>query len=170
MVARTPSRLPRTSLFQNRNSKIEALCNRPQLNGDLVSRPLEIHCAARRRLQQLEVFHGKRNRRRNRLSAPASQIYSRRSAGYEYDSRELFLVCLIDAQPSRDSDHLPIWPTHCHAPHPEAPPPTSPREERGEVKKLIPLAPSSPSPARCREIPSPPARARRCRDDRAARL
>jgi hypothetical protein len=32
-----------------------------------------------------------------------------------------FRVGLIDAQPSRDSDRLPIWPTHCHAPHPETP-------------------------------------------------
>ena len=32
-----------------------------------------------------------------------------------------FRVCLIDAQRSRDSDRLPIWPTHCPAPHPETP-------------------------------------------------
>jgi hypothetical protein len=32
-----------------------------------------------------------------------------------------FRVCLIDAQPSRDSDHLSIWAAHCLAPHPEAP-------------------------------------------------
>ena len=34
---------------------------------------------------------------------------------------DCFRVRLIDAQPSRDSDHLAIWATHCHAPHPEAP-------------------------------------------------
>jgi hypothetical protein len=32
-----------------------------------------------------------------------------------------FRVRLIDAQPSRYSGHLPIWPTHWLAPHPEAP-------------------------------------------------
>jgi hypothetical protein len=30
-----------------------------------------------------------------------------------------FRVCLIDSQLPRDSDHLTIWTTHCHAPHPE---------------------------------------------------
>ena len=28
-------------------------------------------------------------------------------------------VCLNDAQPSRDSDGLPIWSAHCLAPHPD---------------------------------------------------
>ncbi len=32
-----------------------------------------------------------------------------------------FRVCLIDAQPSRYTDHLSIWAAHCLAPHPEAP-------------------------------------------------
>jgi hypothetical protein len=32
-----------------------------------------------------------------------------------------FRVCLIDAQASRDSDHLAIWATHCLAPHPKFP-------------------------------------------------
>jgi hypothetical protein len=32
-----------------------------------------------------------------------------------------FRIRLIGAQLSRDSDHLPIWSTHCHAPHPETP-------------------------------------------------
>jgi hypothetical protein len=32
-----------------------------------------------------------------------------------------FGVCLADAQPSRDSDHLPIWAAHCLAPHPKFP-------------------------------------------------
>src|SRR5258708_12096031 len=30
-----------------------------------------------------------------------------------------FRIRLIDAQPSRDSDHLPIWSAPCPAPHPD---------------------------------------------------
>jgi hypothetical protein len=33
--------------------------------------------------------------------------------------KNCFRVRLIDAQLSRDSNGLPIWPTHCLAPHPD---------------------------------------------------
>ena len=54
-------------------------------------------------------------------------------------------VGLIDAQPSRDSDQLPIWPTHCHAPHPEAPlraaSDLSPQKSGERLKRNHPTSP-----------------------------
>ena len=61
-------------------------------------------------------------------------------------------------------------PQDCLAPH-ASQSGTSPRKERGEVtRQITPPTPSSASPARCRETPSPPARARPGRTGRAARL
>jgi hypothetical protein len=100
-----------------------------------------IHCAAHRQLQQLEAFHGKRNHKRNRLSAAALQICARQSDGYEYDSRERFLRLFdLSADVSRFGPSCDL----VHAlpcPSPEIPAfaqiSTSPCKERGEVKKKI---------------------------------
>jgi hypothetical protein len=56
-----------------------------------------------------------------------------------------FRVGLIDAQLSRDSDCLPIWPAHCLAPHPDCfaiwPIPAKQREKLKTTHPTRPLIP-----------------------------
>jgi hypothetical protein len=52
---------------------------------------------------------------------------------------------LIDAQASRDSDHLAIWATHCLAPHPKFPLRAnfdlSPQKSGERSRKNYPISP-----------------------------